>query len=168
MNSESKSLNVLFLCSHNSGRSIMAEAMLNHLADGRFKAYSAGSYPQKDQTPNPMALETLKRAGVSIEGLHSKNWDQFGRHDASHMDLVITVCDDAAGDVCPIWPGHPATAHWGIHDPATVTGSDEVKMEAYRQALHLIARRLDLLMSLPIASLTKLTLEQHLLDIGSQ
>ena len=145
----------------------MAEAMLNHLAHGRFTAYSAGSNPEANQTPNPMAIDTLKKAGVSIEGLHSKAWDQFGHPDAPHMDLVITVCDDAAGEVCPIWPGHPATAHWGFHDPATIHGSDEEKMEAFRQTLHLIARRLDLLINLPFASLNKLTLEQHLLDIAN-
>jgi arsenate reductase len=168
MNNSQAPLNVLFLCTHNSGRSIMAEAMLNHMGNGRFKAFSAGSNPAQDQTPNPLALNALQRAGVPVEGLFSKSWDIFGQPDAPHMDLVITVCDDAAGEVCPIWPGHPAVAHWGMPDPAGTEFVDEDKEEAFRKSLHLIARRLDLLINLPVESLTKLTLEQHVLDIANQ
>lgn len=154
-------LNVLFLCTHNSARSILAEAMLNHLGKGRFKAYSAGSSPRENQQPNPLALQVLQTAGVSTEGLHSKSWDAFGQPDAPHMDLVITVCDNAAGEVCPYWPGQPATAHWGYPDPSEAPGDDVQKLEAFRQTLHAIRRRLELLVNLPPASLTRLMLEQE-------
>ncbi len=113
-----KPINVLFLCTHNSARSILAEALLNDLSRGRFKAYSAGSSPRENQKPNPMALHVLTKAGIATVGLHSKSWDEFGKPDAPHMDLVITVCDNAAGEVCPYWPGQPATAHWGYPDPS--------------------------------------------------
>ncbi len=156
-----KIINVLFLCTHNSARSILAEAMLNHIGKGRFKAWSAGSSPKENQQPNPMALETLRTAGVSTEGLYSKNWDDFGKPDAPHMDLVITVCDNAAGEVCPFWPGQPATAHWGYADPSVLEGTDAQKSEAFRQTLHAIKRRLELLVSLPAASIDRLMLESH-------
>ena len=107
-----KVFNVLFLCTHNSARSILAEAILNHIGQGRFKAYSAGSSPRVQEQPNPLGLAALQHAGVTVEGLRSKSWDEFGAPGAPHMDLVITVCDDAAGEVCPVWPGQPATAHW--------------------------------------------------------
>jgi len=145
----------------------MAEAMLNHLGHGRFKAYSAGSNVTDDQKPNQIALDALTKAGVSIVGLTSKSWDSFGAEGAPHMDLVITVCDAAANEACPIWPGHPALAHWSIADPALTEGSEELKVEAFRQTLHLIARRLELLINLPVQSLSKLTLQQHLMDIGN-
>lgn len=146
-----KPLNVLFLCTHNSARSILAEAMLNHLGQGRIQAFSAGSSPRENQQPNPMALEVLRDAGVPTQGLRSKSWDEFGRPDAPHMDLIITVCDNAAGEVCPYWPGHPATAHWGYADPSEAPGADEHKREAFRQTLHAIRRRLELLLDLPPA-----------------
>ncbi|MBB3179295.1 arsenate reductase ArsC [Variovorax sp. Sphag1AA] len=152
---DGKPFNVLFLCTHNSARSILAEAMLNHLGQGRFKAYSAGSSPRENQQPNPMALEVLRNAGVSTEGLRSKTWDEFGKPDAPHMDLVITVCDNAAGEVCPFWPGHPATAHWGYPDPSEAQGSEEQKLEAFRQTLHAIRRRLELLVNLPLEGVDK-------------
>ena len=120
-------INVLFLCTHNSARSILAEATLNHLGKARFKAYSAGSSPRPNQQPHPLGLQVLAGAGVSTEGLRSKSWDEFATADAPHMDLVITVCDDAAGEVCPYWPGHPATAHWGYADPSITEGGDEKK-----------------------------------------
>ena len=152
-------INVLFLCTHNSARSILAEAMLNHIGRGRFKAYSAGSSPRENQKPNPMALTVLQAAGVSIEGLSSKSWDEFGKPDAPHMDLVITVCDNAAGEVCPYWPGQPATAHWGYADPSETQGTDAQRLEAFRQTLHAIRRRLELLVNLPAQSVDKLMLQ---------
>ncbi len=153
-------INVLFLCTHNSARSILAEALLNHLGKGRFKAYSAGSSPRDNQMPNPMALSTLEKAGISTEGLSSKSWDVFATNDAPHMDLVITVCDNAAGEVCPYWPGQPATAHWGYADPSEAAGDDAQRLEAFRQTLHLIHRRLDIFINLPLASLDKVALEK--------
>lgn len=165
---DAKPLNVLFLCAHNSARSILAEAILNHMGKGRFKAYSAGSSPRENQTPNPLALQTLERAGISTEGLRSKTWDMFALPDAPHMDLVITVCDNSAGEVCPFWPGQPATAHWGYADPSEVLGSDEVRLEAFRQTLHQIKRRLELFTSLPVASLSKMALETTARDLAKQ
>ena len=164
-NLESQPLHVLFLCTHNSARSILAEAMLNHLGKGRFKAYSAGSSPRENQQPNPIALETLRNAGLSIEGLSSKSWDVFALNDAPQMDLVITVCDNAAGEVCPYWPGQPATAHWGYADPSEVQGEDQ-KREAFRQTLHLIRKRLEIFVNLPLSSLTKLTIEKTARDLA--
>ena len=160
MNIDIQPFNVLFLCTHNSARSILAEAMLNHLGRGRFKAYSAGSSPRENQKPNPMALDTLQMAGVSIEGLSSKSWDVFAKPDGPHMDLVITVCDNAAGEVCPYWPGQPATAHWGYADPSAIEGTDEDRLQAFRNTLHMIQKRLQLLVSLPADKLQK-TMLQH-------
>jgi len=159
MNSQTKPLNVLFLCTHNSARSILAEALLNHLGKGRFKAYSAGSSPRENEKPNPMALETLTKAGIPTQGLSSKSWDVFAKVDAPHMDLVITVCDNAAGEVCPYWPGQPATAHWGYADPSEVQGSDEKRREAFLHTLHLIGKRLEIFINLPEASLQRLSIE---------
>ncbi len=166
MNTDTKPLNVLFLCTHNSARSILAEAMLNHLGKGRFKAYSAGSSPRANQKPNPMAIETLRKAGLSVEGLSSKNWDVFAQADGPQMDLVITVCDNAAGEVCPYWPGQPATAHWGYADPSDVQGDDAQKHEAFLQTLHLIRKRLELLVNLPLSSLTRLSIEKTARDLA--
>ena len=154
-----KVLNVLFLCTHNSARSILAEAILNHIGKGRFKAWSAGSSPRENQQPHPLGLQVLQAAGMATEGLRSKSWDEFGKPDAPHMDLVITVCDNAAGEVCPYWPGQPATAHWGYADPSAGEGSDVQKLEAFRQTLHAIKRRLDILISLPIEKLQKTMLQ---------
>ena len=152
-------LNVLFLCTHNSARSILAEALLNDMGAGRFKAYSAGSSPRDNQQPNPLGLQVLQKAGISTEGLRSKSWDEFATPDAPQMDLIITVCDNAAGEVCPIWPGHPATAHWGYADPSEGDGTDEQKLEAFRQTLHAMKRRLELLVSLPEDKLAKAVLQ---------
>jgi arsenate reductase len=152
-------INVLFLCTHNSARSILAEALLNHIGRGRFKGFSAGSSPRANQQPNPLGLQVLQQAGISIDGLHSKSWDKFGQPDAPHMDLVITVCDNAAGEVCPYWPGQPATAHWGYPDPSAGDGTDAQKTEAFRQTLHLLKRRLELLTSLPADKLAKTMLQ---------
>ena len=168
MNTENKPLNVLFLCTHTSARSIFAEAMLNHLGQGRFKAFSAGSSPRDNQQPNPMALEALQKAGISIDGLHSKSWDEFGKPDAPHMDLVITVCDNAAGEVCPYWPGHPATAHWGYADPSEAVGDEHAKRMAFTQTLHQIGKRLELLVSLPPSALERLSLEQTARDLAQR
>lgn len=151
-------LHVLFLCTHNSARSILAEAMLNHLDQERFRAFSAGSSPRGNQQPNPLALQVLREAGVATEGLRSKSWDEFAADDAlqtaSAMDLIITVCDNAAGEVCPIWPGHPATAHWSYSDPSEGDGDDVHKLAAFRSTLLDMRRRLALLVSLPPEKLT--------------
>ena len=209
------SINVLFLCTHNSARSILAEALLNHLGKGRFKAFSAGSSPRPNQQPNPLALEVLQHAGISIEGMRSKTWDEFaapeappvrragppqartallggsaahevasvgaspfraglpqastapsggsGIHEVTGVgvifDLVITVCDNVAGEVCPYWPGQPATAHWGYADPSETEGSEAQKREAFRQTMLSIHRRLGLFVSLPAASVERLMLQ---------
>lgn len=164
-------LNVLFLCTHNSARSILSEALLNHMATGasgtRFKAYSAGSSPRENQQPNPLGIQVLKAAGIDTSYLSSKSWDEFAKPDAPHMDLVITVCDNAAGEVCPFWPGHPATAHWGYADPSEGDGSDEEKLEAFRKTLHAIQRRLSLLISLPDEKLHHAMLQSSARDLAS-
>lgn len=160
-------LNVLFLCTHNSARSILAEALLNDMGHGRFKAYSAGSSPRENQRPNPLGLQVLQKAGVSVEGLRSKSWDEFVVPGAPHMDLVITVCDNAAGEVCPFWPGHPATAHWGYTDPSAGDASDEAKLEAFRQAMHMIRCRLELLMNLPAQKLEQAVLQSTARELPS-
>ena len=162
-----KPINVLFLCTHNSARSILAEATLNHLGRGKFKAFSAGSSPRENQQPHPLGLKILETAGFSTEGLRSKIWDEFSAADAPHMDIVITVCDDAAGEVCPIWPGHPATAHWGYADPSRTEGSEAQKLEAFRQTLHALHRRLDLLVNLPSARVEKLMLQNAARDLSN-
>ncbi|WP_382325047.1 arsenate reductase ArsC [Hydrogenophaga sp. UC242_50] len=161
-------LNVLFLCTHNSARSILAEATLNHLGRGRFKAFSAGSSPRENQQPHPLALEVLQRAGMSTDGLRSKNWDEFGRPDAPHMDLVITVCDNAAGETCPYWPGQPATAHWGYADPSEVKGTPEQQLEAFRETLLAIRRRLEFLVSLPPTSVDRLALQNTARELAQR
>ena len=165
MTSESTTLNVLFLCTHNSARSILAEALLNHLGQDRFKAYSAGSSPRENQQPNPLAIETLTQAGLPVEGLYSKSWDEFAKPDAPKMDLVITVCDNAAGEVCPFWPGQPATAHWGYADPSEVDGDDDKKREAFKQTLLMMRKRLDIFVNLPPSSLSKMAIEKTARDL---
>ena len=152
-------LNVLFLCTHNSARSILAEALLNDMAGGKFRAFSAGSSPRQNRQPNPLALKALQNAGVSIDGLSSKSWDVFATPNAPKMDLVITVCDNAAGEVCPFWPGQPATAHWGYADPSDVKGTDEERLAAFRHTMLMIQKRLQLLVSLPLAGINTLTLQ---------
>ena len=154
-----KVFNVLFLCTHNSARSILAEAILNDIGQGRFKAYSAGSRPRENQQPHPLGLQVLHNAGIATEGLRSKTWDEFSTPQAPHMDLVITVCDNAAGEACPYWPGHPATAHWGYPDPSAGDGDDAHKLDAFRQTLHALKRRLALLVSLPPVKLAKALLQ---------
>lgn len=163
-----KPLHVLFLCTHNSARSILAEALLNHIGHGKFKAFSAGSSPAENQTPNPLAIATLQKAGISTAGLTSKSWDVFAAPDAPHMDLVITVCDNAAGEVCPYWPGQPATAHWGYADPSATVGTDDQKLVAFVQTLHQIKHRLDIFVSLPVSSLSKMVLENTARDLAKK
>jgi len=165
---EARPLNVLFLCTHNSARSILAEALLNHIGKGKFKAFSAGSSPAENQTPNPMAIATLDKAGIPTAGLSSKSWDVFASPDAPHMDLIITVCDNAAGEVCPFWPGQPATAHWGYADPSQSVATGEQQLEAFKQTLHQIKHRMDIFVSLPVASLSKMTLESSARDLASK
>lgn len=168
MTNENKPLNVLFLCTHNSARSILAEALLNAMGGGRFVAYSAGSSPRENQKPNPLGLQVLEKAGISIEGLRSKSWDEFAKPEAPQMDLIITVCDNAAGEVCPIWPGHPATAHWGYADPSEGDAPDSEKLEAFRKTLHLIKRRLELLINLPSDKLEKALLQTTARELAKE
>ena len=163
-----KPLNVLFLCTHNSARSILAEALLNHMGAGRFQAFSAGSSPRDSQQPNPLALQVLREAGVPAEGLRSKSWDVFAGPDAPAMDLVITVCDNAAGEVCPYWPGHPATAHWGYPDPSEVQGTMEERLAAFRRTLHAMRHRIDLFLQLPQEALTRLAIEKTARELAAR
>lgn len=161
-----KNFNVLFLCTHNSARSIMAEAILNHLASdkGRFKAYSAGSHPSGK--PNSFALEQLTRAGLPVDGLRSKDWDEFATPHAPKMDFVFTVCDNAANEVCPVWPGQPTIAHWGLPDPAAVKGGHERKRRAFAETFRHLSNRIQLFTSLPMEKLSNLSLQRKLDAIG--
>ena len=163
-----KVFNVLFLCTHNSARSILAEAILNDIGQGRFKAYSAGSSPRENQQPNPLGLQVLQNAGIATEGLRSKTWDEFGTPQAPHMDLVITVCDNAAGEACPYWPGHPATAHWGYPDPSAGDGDDAHKLDAFRHTLHALHQRMSLLISLPPEKLEKALLQSTARELAQE
>lgn len=156
--------NVLFLCTGNSARSIMAEAILNHRGRGGFTAYSAGSHPSGQ--PRPEALRQLESAGIATTGLRSKSWDEFGRLDAPELDFVFTVCDNAANEVCPIWPGQPMTAHWGIQDPAAVRGTTEEIARAFREAFVVLDRRIGLFLSLPFATLDQLAIKSRIGEIG--
>ena len=155
---------VLFLCTGNSARSIMAEVMLNHLGRGRFKAYSAGSHPSG--RVNPYSIETLRQLGMATEGLRSKAWDEFAAPGAPPIDFVITVCDNAAGEVCPVWPGKPVTAHWGVFDPAAAEGSDADKRRAFREAAAILRRRIELLLALPLEKLDLSLLKTKVREIG--
>jgi arsenate reductase len=158
------SYNVLFLCTGNSARSIMAEAILNRKGQGKFAAYSAGSHPSG--SPRPEALAQLASAGISIEGLRSKSWDEFAGANAPAMNFVFTVCDNAANEVCPYWPGQPMTAHWGIPDPAAVRGTPDEIARAFRDAFVILDRRIGLFLSLPLATLDQLALQRELKQIG--
>ena len=161
---QDKPYNVLVLCTGNSARSILGEVLFNVLGKGRFKAYSAGSKPVG--CVNPFALDLLLQQGHSIAGLRSKSWDEFAVAGAPQIDFIFTVCDNAAGETCPVWPGKPATAHWGIPDPAHIEDGDEAKRAAFRKAYEQLARRIQLFMSLPIEKLDRLTLNQKLAEIG--
>ena len=161
---EKRPLNVLFLCTGNSARSILAESYLNASGKGRFHAYSAGSYPTGKV--NPYALDLLEKSHLSTEGLRSKAWDEFAKPEAPKMDIIITVCDQAAGEMCPIWPGQPVTAHWGIEDPAAVTGDDDAKRVAFLRAFVVLQRRINLLVNLNPKALDRMATEQELQTIG--
>lgn len=162
----SKLYHVLFLCTGNSARSIMAEAILNWKGRPNFVAYSAGSHASGSVRPE--ALRQITDAGIPDESFRSKSWDEFARPGAPQMDFVITVCDNAAGEVCPVWPGQPVTAHWGVNDPAAVKGSSEEVQRAYRDAFLVLDRRISLLLSLPLSSLTKLAIKKEVDGIGQR
>jgi arsenate reductase len=158
--------NVLFLCTHNSGRSIMAEVIIDYVGRGKFKGFSAGSQPAT--APNPLALATLQRLRVATDRLYSKNWDEFAKPGAPVMDFVLTVCDTAAGEVCPIWPGQPMTAHWGVEDPGEFQGTGEEKSREFLRVANILKRRIELFTSLAVDKLDRLKLQQRLKDIGRQ
>ena len=158
--------NVLFLCTGNSARSILAEAYLNHRGRGRFHAYSAGSHPTGNV--NPIILELLQRCGISVSGLRSKSWDEFSGPAAPRVDFVFTVCDRAAGEVCPVWPGQPVTGHWSVPDPAAVQGDARKKEQAIMEVFRILERRIDLFMCLPIGSLDRMSLRERVREIGER
>jgi arsenate reductase len=159
-----KTYNVLFLCTGNSARSIMAEALATIMSKGRFRGFSAGSKPGGQV--NPFAIEQVMKTGYPVDKLRSKSWDEFAAPDAPHMDFIITVCDNAAGEVCPYWPGHPATAHWGFEDPAAVEGTDEEKRAAFEKIFKQIVARMNTFMSLPLHILEKQAIQQEIRKIG--
>jgi arsenate reductase (thioredoxin) len=162
---EHRKYNVLFLCTHNSARSILAEAALNELVSDRFVGYSAGSHP--GTAPNPFALDLLRSQGISTEGLRSKSWDEFAEDGAPQIDFIFTVCDNAAGEVCPIWPGHPAKAHWGVPDPSTAEGSDDARRKAFLQAYVQMKKRIELFANLPLEKLDRVAVQQEMQNIGT-
>lgn len=159
-------LNVLFICTGNSARSIIAEALMSHLSGGRFKAWSAGSHPKG--AVHPMALKTLADLHIPVDAPRSKSWDEFTEPGAPEFDFVFTVCDKAAGEVCPVWPGHPITAHWGVNDPAAVEGTEEQKARAFRETALTLKRRIELLLALPIKSLSRLAIQRQVTQIGKR
>lgn len=158
--------NVLFICTGNSARSIMAEGLMNSLGERRFKAYSAGSHP--NGTVNPMALQTLASLHLPTEGFRSKSWDEFAVAGSPIMDFVFTVCDSAAGEVCPLWPGQPMTAHWGVPDPGHVEGTEAAKLQAFRDVAITLKRRIELLLALPITKLEPLAIQHEIRQIGTR
>lgn len=160
-----RTFNVLFLCTGNSARSIMAEAILTHVGKGRFKAYSAGSYP--NGTVHPCALSQLSEAGCTLDSPRSKSWDVYAQADAPQMDFIITVCDNAAGEVCPVWPGHPISAHWGFEDPAAFVGTPEQKTALFHKVFRQILSRVNIFVSLPLQMLEKNAIKQELDKIGN-
>jgi arsenate reductase (thioredoxin) len=161
-----KAYTVLFVCTHNSARSIIAEGLLNGLGRGKFVGYSAGSAPSGKV--NPFALATLERMRIPTAGYRSKDWAEFARPGATPMDFVFTVCDNAAGEVCPVWPGQPMTAHWGVADPAAFQGTDEDKARVFFDTAVILRRRIELMMALPIASLDRLAIQREVKDIGTR
>jgi arsenate reductase (thioredoxin) len=161
-----KVYNVLFVCTHNSARSIMAEGLMNSLGRGQFKAWSAGSHP--GGAVNPHALTTLTRLHIPADGYRSKDWNEFAQPAAPELDFVFTVCDKAAGEVCPVWPGQPMTAHWGVADPAAFQGTDEDKTKLFWDTALVLKRRIELMLALPLASLDRMSLQRELKDIGTR
>ena len=161
-----KVFNVLFVCTHNSARSIMAEGLLNSMGRGNFQAFSAGSQP--GGTVNPWALKTLEKLRIPVDGFRSKDWAEFARPEAPRLDFVFTVCDNAAGEVCPVWPGQPMTAHWGVPDPAAFQGSDEEKAKVFWDTAVILKRRLELMLALPLRSLDRLSIQREIKDIGTR
>jgi arsenate reductase (thioredoxin) len=158
--------NVLFLCTHNSARSIMAECILNRLGQGKFKGYSAGSQPSGQV--HPLALTLLKKLNYDTSSLRSKSWEEFAGSDAPQLDFVFTVCDDAANEVCPVWPGQPMTAHWGVPDPSRATGTDAERAFAFADTHRMLNQRIGIFVSLPMHSLDKLSLQKRLNEIGQR
>jgi arsenate reductase len=156
--------NILVLCTGNSARSIIGEALFNTMGAGRFQAFSAGSHPSG--RVNPFAVEQVRELGYPVDNLRSKSWDEFAAPGAPEMDFVVTVCDNAAGEVCPLWPGHPVTAHWGFPDPAAVVGTDEEKRAAFAQTLRQIRNRVQLFLSLPLETLDRMAIENRMRDLG--
>lgn len=161
---DEKVLNVLFLCTHNSARSILAESIINFIGRGKFRGHSAGSLPARQ--PNPLAIATLKNLRFPTEGLYSKDWGEFAKPGAPQLDFVFTVCDNAAKEICPVWPGQPITAHWGVEDPSLFEGTEAEKMKEFSRVAVLLKRRIELFTSLPLASLDRLKLQNALQDIG--
>ena len=161
-----ETFNVLFVCTGNSARSILAEGLLNEIGRGRFRAYSAGSHPKG--AVHPLALRELQKLRIPTDGLRSKSWDEFAKPGAPEMDFVFTVCDQAAGEMCPVWPGQPISAHWGMPDPAAVEGPDDVKARAFHDAAVTMKRRLELMLALPLPNLDRLALHQEVKDIGKR
>jgi len=162
---QDKVYNVLFLCTGNSARSIMAEALVTTMGKGRFKGFSAGSQP--GGIVNPFAIEQVANTGYPVDALRSKSWDEFGTPDAPHMDFIFTVCDNAAGETCPYWPGHPMSAHWGFEDPAAVIGTDEEKRAAFHRIFRQIMTRMNIFVSLPLHMLEKNAIEREIQAIGN-
>ena len=161
-----KVYNVLFICSHNSARSIIAEGLLNSMGRGGFKAFSAGSQPRG--SVNPLALKTLEQMRIPSDGFRSKDWAEFARPEAPALDFVFTVCDNAAGEVCPVWPGQPMTAHWGVPDPAAFEGSDTQRAKLFWDTAVILRRRIELMLALPLQSLDRLAIQREIKDIGSR
>ena len=159
-----KTYNVLFLCTGNSARSIMAEVLLDHWGRGRFKGYSAGSFPQG--SIHPLALDLLEKSHLPTLGLRSKSWDEFAKPSAPKMDFVFTVCDQAAGEICPVWPGNPVTAHWGVPDPAAASGTEAERRRAFREAYLMLENRIKLFVALPLDKLDRMAIERRVDQIG--
>jgi len=161
---DGKAFNVLFLCTHNSARSILAESIINYVGRGKFKGYSAGSHPVA--RVNPLAIETLRNLGLPTEGFYSKDWSEFSKPGAPQLDFVFTVCDNAANEVCPVWPGRPVTAHWGVEDPSMFEGTEEQKRKEFSRVALILKRRIELFTSLPLARLDRLMLQRNVRNIG--
>lgn len=163
---DSKLYNVLFICTGNSARSIIAEGLMNQLGRGRFTAFSAGSHPKGEV--HPLALRVLEKNGIDAAGFRSKSWEEFAQPGAPELHFAFTVCDKAAGEVCPVWPGQPITAHWGMPDPAAVEGSDAVRETAFLETMIYMRRRIQLLLALPLASLDRISIQREVRDIGTR